>query len=909
MIQQRRLALLVGVLLLWPTLSFWSQRRDNDNSKEEPTKDDQEQGLLFDVSAIPGAAISLPNEFFSASNLDTLLEKVSADFNYSGDASYAVHLPTTALEFESFVFMADSLAADHELIDAFLSIPYYQVYMLGYSAPVDSVAAADEDDDEPVAWYQDYAYLLWGALAIIAGTAAYRLRDDPAADDADAITITGDIATSLEQDEVPGEVVKSGQLIAASEQGESIAFAPDSVISQQDSLGKLTITEEGVWTFTVDNDLIKFLAADEVLEQLFVVSTVTGLEQEITVQIKGLNDAPELDDISRSVKETDEAFVIDLLVDSNAIDIDGDVLSLVVGSISLIDESVDAGGIFFDVTTNSLRVNPVYYSDLGNDETITISYNFSVTDGFVETSKIVNISIVGDAPPTVDIIFDEKTIDDVAIIGLGMTPVSFVFSEPVTDFTSSDISLTLGAIENLRQDLTDAQVWRADLSLTTADMTLWQYGQVAEISIDRDRFTDVNGNFNTTGDSANYLAIVDRSAIVDDAIAVIDNFIHPESYYSDSNPNLLFEGTDGNDYIDAFTGDNIIYGRAGADILVAAGGDDVFIGGTGDNLFIDGRGDDVYVGGAGNDTLLLNLDGQQQDIFIGGAGFDRVVIAGSLQDYNLAFASYERIDLTNDYLTHSRFDLADVSTIVTKLSESTGNPIDPFIELALTSYAADGVLTLSERIEFSADYGDSAATLLWDLPAFRSIKANEIEGFDAAVPVIELIIKNDISIDDPSTYSADLLQAEMLIFDDATVHILDGVLLTEAVGTEGADLFFLALPEQINQQSGSTYTLNDFSLSNDSIVIEGLFLQDNNGDLIDVESDTLLDYLTLDETEQSGQIDLSAFVDSEGNTVTGEVIIKLVPVTDDNLAEAADAIGASIYKTEEDFAPAISGDF
>lgn len=906
-IQQRRLALLVGVLLLWPTLSFWSQRRDNDNSKEEPSKDDQQQGLLFDVSAIPGAAISLPNEFFGASNLDELLEKVSADFNYSGDASYAVHLPTTALEFESFVFMADSLAADHELIDAFLSIPYYQVYMLGYSEPVDSVAAADEDDDEPVAWYQDYAYLLWGALAIVAGTAAYRLRDDPTADD--AITITGDIATSIEQDEVPGEVVKSGQLIAASEQGESIAFVPDSVISQPDSLGQLTITEDGVWTFTVDNELIKFLAADEVLEQLFVVTTVTGLEQEITVQIKGLNDAPELDDISRLATESDEAFVIDLLADSNATDIDGDALVLVAESVRLIDENVDAGGIVFDVTTSSFLVNPSYYSSLGNNESLTISFNFSVTDGLVATSKIVTIDIQGDAAPTVDIMINERSIDDVAIIELGSSSVSFVFSELVTDFTSSDISLSLGRIENLRQDPTDAQVWLADLNLTAADMTRWQYGQVAEISIDRDRFTDVNGNFNTTGDSANYLAIVDRSAIIDDAIAVIDNFIHPESYYSDSNPNLLFEGTDGNDYIDAFTGDNIIYGRAGADILVAAGGDDVFIGGTGDDLLIDGRGDDVYVGGAGNDTLLLNLDGQQQDIFIGGAGFDRVVIAGSLKDYNLAFASYERIDLTNDYLTHSRFDLADVSTIVTKLSESTDNPIDPFIELALTSYAADGVLTLSERIEFSADYGDSAATLLWDLPAFRSIKANEIEGFDAAVPVIELMIKNDVSIDDPSTYSADLLQAEMLIFDDATVHILDGVLLTEAEGTDGADLFFLALPEQINEQSGLTYTLNDFSLSNDSIVIEGLFLQDNNGDLIDVESDTLLDYLTLDETGQSGQIDLSAFVDSEGNTVTGEVMIKLAPVTDDNLAEAADAIGASIYKTEEDFAPAIGGDF
>ena len=908
-IQQRRLALLVGVLLLWPTLSFWSQRRDHEDNNEESTKDEQEQGLLLDVSAIPGAPLSLPNDFFSSSNLDELLAKVSADFNFSSDASYAVHLPTTALEFESFVFMADSLAADQALIDSFLSIPYYQVYMLGYTAPVDSVAAVDEDDEEPVAWYQDYAYLLWGALAIVAGTAAYRLRHDPAANDADAITITGDIATSIEQDEVLGEVVKSGQLIAASEQGESIAFDPDSVISQQDSLGQLTITEEGFWTFTVDNDLIKFLAADEVLEQLFVVSTVTGLKQEITVQIKGLNDAPEVDDITRSVKQDDEAFVIDLLAESNATDIDGDVLSLVLESLSLIDTSVDAGGVIFDATTNSLRVNPAYYSDLGNDENITISYNFSVTDGFVEISRIAKVTIVGDAPPTVNIVINETTIDDVAIMKLGSSSVSFVFSEPVADFTSSDISLSLGSIANLRQDAANNQVWHADLNLTAADVAAWQFGQVAEIVIDVNRFTDINGNFNTVGAVANYLVIFDRNMIIDDAIAVIDNFIHPKSYYSDRNPNLLFEGTDGNDYIDAFTGDNIVYGLAGDDILVAAGGDDVFIGGSGDDLFIDSAGDDVYVGGSGNDILLLNLSGQQQDIFIGGAGFDRVVIPGSVHDYSLELASKERINFTNEYLTRSRFDLADVRDILEKLAESNVAPIDPFIELALVSYTADGLLSMAERLEFAANYGDAAATLLGDLSSFRGIKVKDIEGFDTALPVFELITKSDMPADEMSAYLANLLQAEMLIFDDATVHILDGVLITEAVGTEGADLFFLALPEQINEQSASIYTLNDFALGTDSIVIEGLFLQDNNGDLIDVESDTLLDYLTLDETGLSGQIDLSAFVDSEGNTVTGEVIIKLVPVTDDNSAEAIDAIGASIYKADEDFAPAISGDF
>jgi VCBS repeat-containing protein len=689
----------------------------------------------------------------------------------------------------------------------------------------------------------------------------------------------------------------------------SIAFDPDSVISQQDSLGQLTITEEGFWTFTVDNDLIKFLAADEVLEQLFVVSTVTGLKQEITVQIKGLNDAPEVDDITRSVKQDDEAFVIDLLAESNATDIDGDVLSLVLESLSLIDTSVDAGGVIFDATTNSLRVNPAYYSDLGNDENITISYNFSVTDGFVEISRIAKVAIVGDAPPTVNIVINETTIDDVAIMKLGSSSVSFVFSEPVADFTSSDISLSLGSIANLRQDAANNQVWHADLNLTAADVAAWQFGQVAEIVIDVNRFTDINGNFNTVGAVANYLVIFDRNMIIDDAIAVIDNFIHPKSYYSDRNPNLLFEGTDGNDYIDAFTGDNIVYGLAGDDILVAAGGDDVFIGGSGDDLFIDSAGDDVYVGGSGNDILLLNLSGQQQDIFIGGAGFDRVVIPGSVHDYSLELASKERINFTNEYLTRSRFDLADVRDILEKLAESNVAPIDPFIELALVSYTADGLLSMAERLEFAANYGDAAATLLGDLSSFRGIKVKDIEGFDTALPVFELITKSDMPADEMSAYLANLLQAEMLIFDDATVHILDGVLITEAVGTEGADLFFLALPEQINQQSGSTYTLNDFALNNDSIVIEGLFLQDNNGDLIDVESDTLLDYLTLDETGLSGQIDLSAFVDSEGNTVTGEVIIKLVPVTDDNSAEAIDAIGASIYKADEDFAPAISGDF
>jgi VCBS repeat-containing protein len=873
LVKQRRLGVLVGLMLLWPVFSNWFQRRDDDASSQ--SNDKQNDGMLIDVSALPGVPLAVPNAFFASSNLDELLNRVSAGDNIHELYSNTI-LAQPALELVPFTFSSSLLHANQMAINSFLAIPDYQVYMLGDSEPiVQRVSEVKEDaDDSEVAWYQDYAHLLLGGLAAIIGAAVYRLHDESPVNNAGVSTISGDTQSAIVEDETSDLIVKTGQLIATGAQGEPVKFDPDLTSSEEDSLGQLIITEDGLWTFTVDNEAIQFLAANEVLEQVFVVRTRAGLEQQIVVRILGENDAPELEPISLTVVETAAPFTLDLLLESNATDVDGDNLFLVSESVRIIDDSIDAGGVVFDEFTNTLQINPGYYSYLGEGETVNVRYSFSVTDGLIETSTIATLIFEGDALPTVDIIIDQSSINDIAIINSGSTLVSFVFSEAIVGFDETDIVLSLGQINNLRQDADDELLWFAELVISDEDMASWQYGQIATLAIEPNRFSDTNDTLNITGDLANYLVIFDRDAIIGDAIAVVDNFIHPKHYYSDANPNLLFEGTDGNDYIDAFTGDNIIYGLAGDDILVAAGNDDVFIGGAGDDLFIDGAGDDVYIGGSGDDTLLLSTYRQEQDIFVGGAGFDRVLVQGSLSDFNVAFANPEQVQFVNDLLITAPFNTGDVSNIMNALQETNEGSLDPFIELMLTSYAADGILTIAERAEFAADYGNAALELLMDLPAFRGISLNDIEGLNVDMPVIDLQLA---TLDASTRNSSTLIQAESIIFDDGVLHIMDGIMLTSAEGTQETDWFLLALPSQYNPQLSLTFTLNDFNRDDDSIIIEGLFERGENEEMIQVDAQTLLDKLQMSVTDDAGQIDLSGFVDKDSNALNGEIIVNFSP--------------------------------
>ncbi|WP_372894673.1 cadherin-like domain-containing protein [Stieleria sp.] len=117
--------------------------------------------------------------------------------------------------------------------------------------------------------------------------------------------------------------------------------------------------------------------------------------QTLSLTINGVNDAPDAGaDLATTNDEFDPQFNIDLL--QNASDPDGDTLSI--SSITQIG-SDDTSGVTPDQANNQITVNPAAYAALEDGESVTVTYQFEVSDGNGGTdTATVSVTINGDTP-------------------------------------------------------------------------------------------------------------------------------------------------------------------------------------------------------------------------------------------------------------------------------------------------------------------------------------------------------------------------------------------------------------------------------------------------------------------------------------------------------------------------------
>ncbi len=210
--------------------------------------------------------------------------------------------------------------------------------------------------------------------------------------------------------------------------------------------------------------------------------------------------------------------------------------------------------------------------------------------------------------------------------------VTITFSEAVTGFDASDLSVANGTLSGLSS---------ADGGVTWT-MTL----------------TPTAGTVDATN-----LIVLDTSLVVDAAgnsgsgIAISNNYqvgyVPPPPVVSEDDVIVLpLEGGSvsagpGDDSVTGVGGHDFIHGNTGDDTLIGGGGDDTVRGGQGDDfvhgatdddvLFGDlgddtvfgGQGDDFVQGGVGNDYVLGDLG---RDTVLGGQG-DDTVVGGDGDDY------------------------------------------------------------------------------------------------------------------------------------------------------------------------------------------------------------------------------------------------------------------------------------
>ncbi|WP_241901384.1 VCBS domain-containing protein, partial [Vibrio sp. 10N.286.49.B3] len=84
----------------------------------------------------------------------------------------------------------------------------------------------------------------------------------------------------------------SGQLTITDADGvQQEVFVSSSVVPAADALGTLTLTEDGAWTYNVDNADVQYLDEGETKDEVFTITSQDGTAHTITVTITGVNDA------------------------------------------------------------------------------------------------------------------------------------------------------------------------------------------------------------------------------------------------------------------------------------------------------------------------------------------------------------------------------------------------------------------------------------------------------------------------------------------------------------------------------------------------------------------------------------------------------------------------------------------
>ncbi|WP_368084565.1 VCBS domain-containing protein [Vibrio splendidus] len=126
------------------------------------------------------------------------------------------------------------------------------------------------------------------------------------ADDPSDITVgegdsdTGEVTEDVDVDQESNNLTTSGMLtITDVDDNDVAAFEPNGTFNPEGStndtaLGVLTITDDGEWTYVVDNDDVQYLDDDEFVTEVYTVTAIDGTTSEVTITINGADDPSEI---------------------------------------------------------------------------------------------------------------------------------------------------------------------------------------------------------------------------------------------------------------------------------------------------------------------------------------------------------------------------------------------------------------------------------------------------------------------------------------------------------------------------------------------------------------------------------------------------------------------------------------
>ncbi|GBD52586.1 hypothetical protein BGM30_16790 [Microcystis aeruginosa NIES-298] len=269
------------------------------------------------------------------------------------------------------------------------------------------------------------------------------------------------------------------------------------------------------------------------------------------------------------------------------------------------------------------------------------------------------------------------------------TTVTFQFSEAVSGFAASDVTLTNGVLSN----------FTGSGSSYTATFTATNFqSATGTVAVSNDYF-DTLGN-QGVANSANIAMTVGVGPDPNDGPSGGDSVIGSGTIGADS-----ITGSTGDDDLSGIDGTDTINGGDGNDIIDGGNGYDTIRGGTGNDTISGIGGFDLIYGGSGND--IIN-GGNGNDTIVGGFGNDS--LAGSGGNDTFQFLSiYDRQDVITNFSAIS----GDTDTIVFNTTGASAFTSLGSVSLGTTNYTdalAAGYLTYSGGVlSYDAD-GSAGST-------------------------------------------------------------------------------------------------------------------------------------------------------------------------------------------------------
>ena len=235
------------------------------------------------------------------------------------------------------------------------------------------------------------------------------------------------------------------------------------------------------------------------------------------------------------------------------------------------------------------------------------------------------------------------------------TTITFQFSEAVSGFAASDVTLTNGVLSNFTG---------SGSSYTATFIATNFQSATGTVAVSNDYF-DTLGN-QGVANSANIAMTVGGGPDPNDGPSGGDSVIGSGTIGADS-----ITGSTGNDTINGGDGADTINGGDGNDIISGGNGYDIIRGGTGNDTISGIGGFDLIYGGSGND--IIN-GGNGNDTIVGGFGNDS--LAGSGGNDTFQFLSiYDQQDVITDFGIDANtivFDITGASAFTSLGSVSLG---------------------------------------------------------------------------------------------------------------------------------------------------------------------------------------------------------------------------------------------